>query len=207
MILVTGLMRSGTTPLAKMLHQMGVCMGTYQRFPSMNLLSDFEWEDVTLAESLANILSGKSDQDPSEAIDFYLDQRVTSEQGTVWGVKTPFVLPFISEFKEQCEKHGEPLSIILTDRPYDEVMRSVSSQLSHLEEKEFSISHAFCNKVQDLAIKKWLEASEDAHVFHLKETHNNPEVVASRLAEIADIEIRDITSVTRGIWKEASHEY
>lgn len=201
MILVTGLMRSGTSPLAKMLHQMGVKMGTYQRFPSMNPLSDFEWEDVALAEPLANILSGKSDQDPNEAIDFYLDQRVTSEQGTVWGAKTPFVLPFINEFKKQCEKHEESLSTILTDRPYDDVMRSVDRQLSHLGIKECSVAHAFCNKVQDLATKKWLEASEDAHVFHLKETHDNPETVASRLAGIADIEIEDIKSVTRGIRK------
>jgi hypothetical protein len=196
-------MRSGTTPLAKMLHQMGVCMGTHQRFPTVNPLSDFEWEDAALAEPLCEDLLGVSERDTRRVIDEYVQGRMEQEAGP-WGVKTPFMLPFVSVLKDICEKRMEPLSVVLTDRPYEDTIKSMLRQFDHFDDDSY---HGVVEAM--LALQERLRdasgaALDGAHVFPIDQTHDEPARVAHRLSSISGIKDANIMGASRGIWKERS---
>ena len=199
MIAVTGLMRSGTSPLAIMLHQMGVTMGTYLRFPLHNENAHFEWEDAELADPLlALILKPKEEDTPERVIDYYVRKRIHVMDGKPWGVKTPFLLPFLPELRSVCEDVDEPLSVAITQRDYKDTIGSIRKQVSHLSEFERGGVLPRLVKIQEQLAPYWKSAAEDSTVFDFKETQESPHTVAKRLADLVGIK-PDIDVVVRGI--------
>ena len=198
-IFVTGLMRSGTTPLAMMLHQMGVTMGTMTRFPLHNKHSHFEWEDAELADSLlALIMKPREEDTPERLIDYYVRKRIHEANGKPWGVKTPFLLPFITQLRSVLDKIGDPFTIIVTQRDYKDTIESLRRQTSHLS--EFQRGGAFPNlvKIQEHLASYWKDGADGSTIFDFKEAHEYPRMAAKRLAGIAGID-PDIDSAIRGI--------
>jgi hypothetical protein len=99
--LVTGLMRTGTSPISKFLHEMGIPMGTQMRFPLLNSRAHLEWEDTVLTDTLLKSIIKQ--EDPSDFIREYIGSR---EAGN-WGVKSPFLLPYLDIFIEIAESLDE----------------------------------------------------------------------------------------------------
>ena len=211
MIAVTGLMRSGTTPLAMMLHQSGVTMGVYQRFPLQNPASHFEWEDAALADALLRLIVSNGEETEAaalvdsdtknvarEIIVRYVKQRMMLSGGKPWGVKTPFLLPFVHSLRLACEELDEPLTVLLTQREYDQTVESIRRQVRHLDDEMVEVSFVRLTGIQERLASHWYEASEDAEIFDFKETRERPRDVATRLAELAGVSI-DVYVATRGI--------
>lgn len=198
LIAVTGLMRSGTSPLAMFLHQMGVSMGTYQRFPTQNEWAHFEWEDASLADPLCSILMHPSDRDdPRRFIDSYVRRRARDANGKPWGVKTPFLLPFLDELREVCAEINEDLEIALTEREYGETIKSLRRQSSHLSEFERGGLMPTVFSIQEKLRDCWEAASEGSYLFHVDDTIKYPRMAAERLAKLAGVET-DLDMAIRG---------
>lgn len=118
-VLVTGLMRSGTSVLAQHLHELGIPMGTEMRFPS-NEKNHLEWEDTKFTDFFFQQAVNKV-KDSGKIGDF-LREYIPSREGEIWGVKSPFALPFVETFKTAAERLGHKVKIIKTHRPiYDTI--------------------------------------------------------------------------------------
>ncbi len=116
---VTGLMRSGTSFLARSLHRLGIKMGNEMHFPVG--ASDPDWEDVPFTDTLAKALvDGRTDV--TRFLREYIEQR---GPGT-WGVKSPFLLPFVEQLRWVG---GSGVRILLTKRPLREACASLERQL------------------------------------------------------------------------------
>ena len=157
MLCITGLMRSGTSPLARFAHQMGVTMGTYMRFPLQNEWSHFEWEDAALADALVYEIANPGDPDrPREIIDEYVRVRQRAAKGKPWGVKTPFLLPYMGHLRDACREINEELEVALTERRYEDTVRSMRRQLDHLSEFERGGVLPVVMKIQKAISEHWL---------------------------------------------------
>jgi len=199
MIAVTGLMRSGTSPLAMILHQMGVTMGAYMRFPLHNEKSHPEWEDADLAESLVMLIVKQHGSDAARrVIDRYVRRRIRVAKGKPWGVKTPFLLPFISDLRSVCEEMGEPFRLAVTHREYSQTITSLRRQVEHLSIYERGGVFPNLIKIQNVLAPYWSNAAEGADVYEFKDTRERPRDVARRLADLAGVDI-DVDVAIRGI--------
>jgi hypothetical protein len=119
---VTGLMRSGTSVLAEHLHELGVPMGTQMRFPH-NSRGQFDWEDIEFTDTcLQGIINNEN---PREFFAEYIQKR----KGDIFGVKSPFVLPFIRTFRTAANRLGHEVKVITTARPYYDTIHSLRQQL------------------------------------------------------------------------------
>ena len=177
--LVTGLMRSGTSFLAEALHKAGVPMGSFMRFPTMNPLAGFEWEDALLAEPLMAVVTGDR-YEPRQIIGQYIETR---GHGT-WGVKTPFLMPFVGMFSEILVSIGMKPHVFITDRDYQETLASIRQQVSHLEGNGKREALERAETIQEVLSSYWREASEGASVFNAKESMENPDSVVARVHDI-----------------------
>jgi hypothetical protein len=196
---ITGLMRSGTSPLAQMAHQMGVTMGTYQRFPWHSEHAHFQWEDAALSEPLADFIVNPGDPDaPRRLIDSYVRIRQRKAKGKPWGVKTPFLLPFVEHLRDVCEEIDEKLTLVLTHREFSETITSIRRQLSHMSEFERGEVAPRVFGIQDELKGHWGAASKGAAIFPLENTLDHPREVAGKLAILAGVKA-DIDLAVIGI--------
>jgi hypothetical protein len=198
-LIVTGLMRSGTSPLAMILHQAGVTMGVHMRFPTHNKLSHLEWEDAWLADSLlAEILHPREEGRVEADIESYVRTRARGANGKPWGVKTPFLLPFMGALKLACAEADEPLTVVVTNRDYDDTIKSIRRQSEHLSEFERGSVLPRVTGIQEKIAPFWAAACEGAEIFDFKDIQERPRNVAERLAKLAGIKA-DIDVSIRGI--------
>jgi hypothetical protein len=182
-----------------MLHQMNVCMGLYQRFPVQNEYAHFEWEDAALADALATeIIDPQGKGKPRRIIEEYVRTRKRLSGGKPWGVKTPFLLPFIGHLRDVCEEIDELLVLVLTERKFDETIESLRRQMSHLSKFDHGDVSPRVFKIQDVLAEHWDGVSGNAEIFHVGDTLGYPRKVAKRLALLAGIEA-DYDLATRGI--------
>ena len=195
MIVVTGLMRSGTSPLAQMLHQMGVEMGSFQRFPAQTPVSHFEWEDAPLAEPLVRHLLGLVEVDVPALLRSY----ILSREGQ-WGVKTPFLLPFLRDFRQIATGLGMQLRVILTDRDYSETVKSLERQTVDLPVEKRQPALKASLKLQGILLKAREDVPQHALVVEHRDIQRDSRAVAAQLAQVAGIEA-DLDVATRGIWE------
>lgn len=116
MIVVTGLLRSGTSAVAERLVRMGVVMGDRMAFP-VGVLRP-EWEDADLSIFLAR---GPDPQRAREFLEEYVCRRGQQLRGWTshgcsvhreWGVKSPYLLPYLGVLRSL----GEPVRLIVTRR-------------------------------------------------------------------------------------------
>lgn len=207
MILVTGLMRSGSSATAQMLSQMGVVMGTTMDVPPCSPFHA-EWEDRAFQEPM---LAGCLSLDPVDtgAIREYIASRRRHLEEmrnkflvfSDWGVKTPFALPFLGEIREACESMGEPLRVILMDRPLAEAMESlhrvswavIETERDGVMSMMFSLQH----KLAD-ALEKERDRADT--VLDSKLVWSYPKCIAERLSNEIGLGA-DLDAAVRGIWR------
>jgi len=192
MIVVTGLMRSGTTPLAKMLHQMLIPMGQYMRFPLQSYAAHLEWEDAPLSDPLSLALVHGEQEGFSEFFVKYIEHR-REIHGDRWGVKSPFLIPYMGEFVEAARVLGEPMKIVMAQRDYPDTIKSLNRQTEHQSVEV---------RTEIMQLQERLMASVGTIVADMKipleNTWSHPRMVARQLAELAGVDA-DIDVATRGI--------
>lgn len=167
-ILVTGLMRSGTSLVAKQLHELGVPMGTAMRFPLMRENSQLDFEDIEFTDNCLAALQGKiSTEQLKRFFSTYIWKR--GRHKITWGVKSPFLLPYVDLFKQMAK---EPTKVILTIRPVEDTYRSIEEQTRLAGPKE----------IQDILVKT--ETINSDLTIDIKESWNWPGRVRYKLAEL-----------------------
>ena len=141
-ILVTGLMRTGTSLISKQLHEMGVPMGKTMRFPLMREDAQLDWEDVEFTDKCLARLKGQISQEELEQFFVRYVAERKAQGMDPWGVKSPFLLPFIELFKKHA---GDYVKVILTTRKFDDTLASIARQTNLREAMELQqmlVSHA-----------------------------------------------------------------
>ncbi len=141
MIVVTGLLRSGTSAVAQMLHQGGVLMGTTQLMPVLGGLH--EWEDHPMQHATCQWLLAGPEPEPEERIGFFTeyiqsrsdDFHRKAEQmnpGVLidWGVKTPFLAPYLREFEQAAREMQQKVVFVITERAFSDTMKSLESRIA-----------------------------------------------------------------------------
>lgn len=168
-ILVTGLMRSGTSLIARQLHELGIPMGSKMRFPLMRDNSQLDWEDVDFTDNCLSALIGKIDTRQLERFFYYYIGTRKKKDLDPWGVKSPFVLPYINLFKD-CAK--DTVKIVLTERDVDQTFKSIRRQtiLEGPEEIQ-KLLLPFRDPDADLIVK-------------IEESWKTPELVKNKLIEL-----------------------
>lgn len=167
-VLVTGMMRTGTSLVAKQLHLMGVPMGTTMRFPQAKANGQDDWEDIEFTDMMLNRLMGIDDSD-REDFGLRVKQYELSRDGVpVWGVKSPFALPYVTALREAFE---DVVKVVMTTRDIEQVYRSLDQQQLGLREIQYQL-HSFIDKV-----------SPDL-VIDIEESWHSPSTVEQKLQEL-----------------------
>lgn len=196
MIAVTGLMRSGTTPLAMMLHQMGVSMGKFMCFPIHNNHPHLEWEDAVFTNVLTSQFEGDETVVVEDFLHQYIEGREQEAAGSAWGVKTPFMLPYIPQLEKVCGELGIKLTLIVTRRDYNDTLVSLHRQMDDIEQGS-TIRRRLLGSQSSLE-KCLATASFNADIFEFKDTKERPHIVAQRLASLVGLKI-DLDVTLTGI--------
>lgn len=144
MILITGLMRSGTSLAARIAHQSGVDMGIYFYAPVPMTTFDLEYEDAPLT----HFLSARPEKDDAKKfLQEYLPIKKESSRADAWGYKSPFALFYMDEIKQVLQDMGEPLHIIKTFREPEEIYRSLSVRSMEMG-LDYSALHRLQNEME-----------------------------------------------------------
>lgn len=164
-IIVSGLMRSGTSFVARCLHDAGLPMGTLMAFPQSK--TEPEYEDAVLAQMLAHrLVDGRR---PTVA---QLRAYVESRGPKRWGFKSPLLLPFLRECKQALV--NRPMRLILTDRDFGDTLNSIERLAPSKTVKERMV-----------AIQTVIRAAYDQEVadflVDFKQIENEPERVRESL--------------------------
>lgn len=112
---ITGPMRSGTSRVARIAHQLGISMGTQMRLPPPGTALDPEYEDQPLADALATFaLRGVLDE---ALLEGYRRVRQEEAKGSRWGFKSPLLLLCWSAWiRSVAQGSSEPPVVILCTR-------------------------------------------------------------------------------------------
>ena len=167
-VLVTGLMRSGTSLVAKQLHLMGVPMGTLMRFP---INGQDDWEDVEFTDMMLARLSGA---DLSEKDDFLCRVRQYEQDRRgphTWGVKSPFALAFVEDIREAVE---DEVKVILTTRPVKDTYASVKKYEHIVDLTGF----------QDQLFQSFLDGVKSDLTIDISESWTSPDTVETKLRNL-----------------------
>jgi hypothetical protein len=175
-VAVSGLMRTGTSVLAQTLHQLGCPMGTEMRFPS-HPKAHLEWEDTEFTDRcLQGVL-----RDVENLGDFF-HEYIQKREGELWGVKSPFLYPYLSMFKTAAQRLGHEVKIITTVRPYYDTVNSLREQIGDNE------SFVFARTLQYKLAGYRRHAPADL-VVDIKDTWLDPEGVRNQLAQLIGVNI------------------
>lgn len=119
-VLVTGLMRSGTSALARLIHhELEIPMGIAMPFPAKGVTP--EYEEMTLSATAAQRILESRTLIHEEIVE-YVTMR-DHFHGEPWGVKSPFLLPYLKTFRRVLR--DREVRVILTRRPVDECIASL----------------------------------------------------------------------------------
>lgn len=123
-VIVTGLMRTGTSLVSRQLHRIGVPMGTAMRFPQAQPNGQEDWEDIEFTDFMLNAIIGhNSDDDVLEFMEYYIEKR-NAINGYLWGVKSPFALPYVQLIRAASDR----VKVIRTTRDTDDTIASLAEQ-------------------------------------------------------------------------------
>ena len=198
MIVVTGLMRSGTTPIARMLHQGGVLMGTTQLMPVGQM--DSEWEDYAIQKPLVDWMFGDNPTRTigSRILQEYIDRRRRHTLGAAqwvqgvigWGFKTPFVATQRGALARAAERMSEPLRWIVCQRPIGEAMKSLELRYRKTAlETEWKALFDAAVAMQPI-IEEALGDIKGLRI-DIRDTWDNPAAVKSKIEGYLGIELGD----------------
>jgi hypothetical protein len=164
-ILVTGMMRTGTSLTSRQLHRLGVPMGTAMRFPLAQENGQDDWEDIAFTDMMLDHLTQKVDKPIFEHISGYVTWR---RQGSeIWGMKSPFALPFVDAIRNAIE---DEVKVVLCTRAIHETYDSLKAQTSE----------PFLIHVQDLLLESLDKVKCDLVIDH-SEHSDSPDGVKAKL--------------------------
>jgi len=196
MLVITGPLRSGTSPLARMAHQMGILMGESMGMPRPGS-DELEYEDYALSFALARHIAGVRPIGDtrkffvdyvSERIDHFQRMRGLFGRSIVrgWGVKTPYLLPFYRQWREVLGNFDEKVRVVLCDREPIETYNS----LKRSQPPKGSLEPVY--KMQDELYESLPLWSENADVVvSLRDTRSNPGGVARQMARTMGLDLED----------------
>lgn len=172
-IVVSGLMRSGTSALAQIVHELGVPMGNVMRFPQLES-SQPDWEDVEFTDAMLQATIGSRENIGEFMLD-YIEKRGS---GT-WGVKSPFLLPHLKMFKTACQLSGHDCKILMTSRNSFETIASLRTQIPDPQKFEFA------KNLQDRLIKArhfaWFKSDLVIDMEEMRTNRQHTKCVVKRL--------------------------
>ena len=168
-ILVTGLMRTGTSLVAKQLHELGICMGTKMRFPLRRENTQLDWEDIEFTDRCLATLKGDIKR---ARLRLFFNRYIRQRGDEPWGVKSPFLLPYVDLFKTEAAALGKTVKVILTTRDEDETFKSIKRQTS--SDEPIMIQHM---------LLRYTEHYPDL-VVQIEDSWNDPEHVKQKLIEL-----------------------
>lgn len=142
-------------------------MGTQMRFPH-SADAYLEWEDVEFTDKLLYTLLGVH---PLDQLGPFFMSYVAKRGDGLWGVKSPFLIPYIRMFERACQLEGHQFKLISTERPYHDTIASLRHQFDDDEAFKFAkriqdkleMSYRFLKTQSNLNI-----TLEDLHVNHSK---------------------------------------
>lgn len=178
-ILVVGLMRSGTSLISKQLHELGVPMGSELRFSFPGPGGQLDYEDIIFTDKCLATIKGEADIGDLHSF-FQNYARDRREQGyTIWGVKSPFVLPYVDLFKRMV---GEPVKVIRTIRNVEATYKSLERQVGTME-KQLDVNGILSQmtRVQDMLRTCTVDADL---TIDITESWTSPESVRDKLIEL-----------------------
>ena len=202
-IVVSGLMRSGTSALARMLAQMGVVMGESMLMPHAG--SDAEWEDVALSSSLTGHALAGTMPTLDELRAYIVSRRSHHAEVSSalrvhreWGVKTPMAVLYLDELREAAAAEGEPVTLILTERDLRGTLDSLRrfGSFVHDEHRYIEMMFGLQSRLVDAREK---HADDAALVVDISETWSDPKGVVGRLAEACGVRRFSWSDAVRGI--------
>jgi len=129
MLVISGLIGSGTSLLAQLAHETGVVMGSLMDFTFNGV--QLEWEDRDFSHTLSRWAMNGIEVDDS-FLDEYLEARKV-QHGRLsetfvrvgFGVKTPLALLYRPELEAAAERAGLTLVWLLTDRDPAECWQAI----------------------------------------------------------------------------------
>lgn len=167
-VIVVGLMRTGTSLVSAQLHKLGIPMGTSMRFPIPGERGQIDYEDIELTDCCLAALKGDIRKARLRLFfNRYIKDR--SKNNEIWGVKSPFLLPYVEMFKEESP---HPVKVILTRRNVDDTFESIQRQTSSSDPIQ----------IQKL-LMTYPEPLVDL-VVNIEESWSNPELVKQKLIEL-----------------------
>ena len=195
MIVVTGPMRSGTSAVAKMLHQMGVIMGETQAMVPVYGM-DPEYEDHALASLLSAHAHG-TDVDWGRFLPAYFCGRAMHFSGVLslygdvcgWGVKSPMLALIWDQFMDMAP---DPVTVICTQRSGDDTRNSLRVSNDRLLPGLRGMAFETLESIQS-EIERALPAIEAVSdlVVPIDEMKKHPRVVARKIANAVGVEYSD----------------
>lgn len=199
MILITGLMRSCTSPVARMAHQGGIDMGQYMRTPFPGTTHDEEFEDVTMSDFLA----GHPTQEEFRGhVATWYEARKRSARTKLWGYKSPFALLYLDGFREICAKRGDELKVICVSRPHKDTVESLedcAKEAVVASENGLDYSTLINRLSKDQAdLQEVLEGADFDLVIPHTEVWKHPDTVVKRIEQVAGIELNMVAAL-RGV--------
>jgi hypothetical protein len=164
-------MRTGTSLIARQLHELGCPMGTQMRFPLMRENAQLDWEDVELTDKALAAVRGTLKK---ARLKVFFNQyiRRRSQDSEFWGVKSPFLLPYVDLFKAEAAALDKIVKVILTTRDVKETFKSIKRQ-TQLDEPI---------QIQKI-LMTYPEPKADL-IIEIEESWNSPETVKQKLMEL-----------------------
>lgn len=171
-IITVGLMRTGTSLIARQLHELGIPQGTQMRFPLMRENSQLDYEDVVFTDRCLAAVKGLIRKSRLRVFfNSYIRQR-HSMGYEIWGVKSPFLYSYVELFKEEAAKLNEAVKVIVTRRDVVETFESIKRQTDSSEPTQIQQILMTCSEPQaDLIVP-------------IEESWNNPELVREKLIKL-----------------------
>jgi len=123
-ILVSGLVGSGTSRISESLHRSGVEMVVTMMPPPPGMKTYLDWEDFVYVAwcGLSTFTTGE----PGRVRD-YLEYRF--KRSPIWGVKSPFLLPHIDFWRRWAKSWHAELWLLLSQRAFDDCQASIRKWL------------------------------------------------------------------------------
>jgi len=158
MIIVTGLARSGTSAMAKLLHESGIDMGMTFLAPPPNL------KDMTIEyeESIGSLSLIKENRFPEGYFDFREKTKRTKE----WGFKSPLCMFHLEELQ------ARKAVIVKMERDFSEIEASVNRCIGAVD-----FLRGVNSRLMEIEIP-------DAIIVKNHELRNDPESVRERVLEV-----------------------
>jgi hypothetical protein len=142
-------------------------MGTMMRFP---IKDQIDWEDVKFTDEMVEAVLGYRTRKQMRR---FMTKYIKERGCPLWGVKSPFLLPFVEEFKDLA---GDEVKVVHTTRDVEETYKSIQVQTD--QKPEGLQKHV--RRIQDLLVPSLDHVKPDL-VIPIEESWKSPDIVKGKL--------------------------